>query len=50
MNDKQSCDNKKFTWESFIEEASKEETFDLDLDTKICYGLSLGDRLVAVIC
>ena len=26
MNDKQYNDTKKFTWEAFIEEASKEET------------------------
>lgn len=47
MNDKQSNDTKKFTWEAFIEEASKEESYEnINLDTKICCALSLGDRLV----
>ena len=47
MNDKQYNDTKKFTWEAFIEEASKEEPYEnINLDSKICNGLSLGDRLV----
>lgn len=42
-NDKQSNDNKKFNWGAFIEEAAKEETENINLDTKICYELSQGD-------